>query len=73
MLVFHDSLTFGSIGADGESGQHKWMHVAGQSVPFDCLGIRPAIDEFQIGHPEWRIAESYYRSHGLLVLRRVAT
>lgn len=70
-LVFHDTATFGIVGADGETGRHKWNYVAGKgSVPLDCLGVRWAIDEFQIAHPEWRIAAHYPDSHGLLVLER---
>ena len=69
-LVFHDTLTFGSIGADGESGRWRWEPVVGQSVPLDALGIRPAIDEWMISRPIWRIAASYADSHGLLVLER---
>lgn len=69
-LVFHDVSTFGEVGADGESGRQAWTYVVGQSVPLQHLGIRPAIDQFQIAHPEWRIAERYVDSHGLLVLRK---
>lgn len=69
-LIFHDVITFGSIGADGESGQHLWTYTPGQSVPRDAYGIRPAIDAFQIAYPEWQIIASYPESHGLLVLER---
>lgn len=70
-LVFHDVLTFGAVGADGETGRHKWAYVAGKgSVPSECLGVRPAIDDFQIAHPEWHLAAVYHDSHGLLVLER---
>jgi hypothetical protein len=69
-LVFHDVVTFGEIGANGETGLHKWTYVRGQSVPLNCLGIRPAIDELMIRDPSWRIAARYNDSHGLLVLER---
>lgn len=69
-LVFHDTITFGVVGANGETGRHKWTYVQGQSVPMDCLGLRPAIDDFMVANPEWRIAASYHDSHGLLVLQR---
>ncbi len=71
-LVFHDHLTFGWIGADRETGRHKWTFQPGQSVPLNCLGIRQAVDEFMAARPEWRIHVSYPDSHGLLVLRREA-
>lgn len=69
-LVFHDTITFGSIAANGELGTLRWTYVVGQSVPRAHLGIRPAIDEFLIAERDWRIAASYWESHGLLVLER---
>lgn len=69
-LVFHDVLTFGSIGAAGESGQFAWTYQVGQSVPQEALGIRPAIDALMIRDRTWTIAASYVDSHGLLVLER---
>lgn len=67
-LVFHDTITFGSIGAKGESGDQLWTYQRGVSVPREALGIRPAIDELLIRDPSWRIAAHYTDSHGLLVL-----
>jgi hypothetical protein len=69
-LVFHDTLTFGSVGADGETGRQQWAYQAGVSVPEQCLGIRPAIDALMIRDRSWRIAYSSPRSHGLLILER---
>lgn len=71
-LVFHDTTTFGSIAANGELGTHRWQYVVGQSVPREHLGIRHAIDEWLIAERAWRIAASYWESHGLLVLERVS-
>lgn len=59
-LVFHDTITFGVVGADGESGRHDAR----------LQGIRLAIDEFQTVNPSWRIFAHYPESHGLLVLER---
>lgn len=70
-LVFHDTITFGSIGARGETGEQAWQYRKGLSCPENCLGIRPAIDELMIRDPSWRIEAHYTDSHGLLVLRRV--
>lgn len=69
-LVFHDTITFGSIGANVETGDHLWTYVRGQSVPPAALGVRPAIDELMIRDPSWHIAAHYTDSHGLLVLER---
>lgn len=69
-LIFHDTITFGSIGAQGESGQWRWIYTPGQPVPHEALGIRPAIDQLMIRDPSWRIHAHYTNSHGLLVLER---
>lgn len=72
LLVFHDTITFGVVGASGESGQQSWnysQHV-GQSVPPAHLGIRPAIDDLMVGDASWHIMEHSPLSHGLLILER---
>lgn len=72
-LVFHDVTTFGEVGAMGETGRQSWTYAPGKgSVPQDCCGIRPAIDELMIRDPMWRIIERRVESHGLLVLERAA-
>lgn len=71
-LIFHDALTFGSIGADGESGRQSWTYEVGQSVPQEHLGIMPAILEFMAEEPVWDVLEVNPYSHGLLVLKRRA-
>ncbi len=67
-LVFHDSVTFGSIGADGETG--RWLHAGPPPIPPEALGIRPAVDELMIADDTWRIVSHETASHGLLVLER---
>jgi len=69
-LVFHDSMTFGVIGADGETGHPLWTQAQGQAVPSGAWGIRPAIDNLMIREPWWRIVRHDYHSHGLLVVER---
>ena len=69
-VVCHDTITFGSVGAKGETGEQAWQYVKGQSVPMTALGIRLAIDMLQIRDPSWRIKAHYPDSHGLLVLER---
>jgi len=69
-LVFHDTVTFGSVGANGETGQQAWAYTPGVSVPPMYLGIRPAIDELMVKDWSWRIVAHYTDSHGLLVLER---
>lgn len=69
-IVFHDTVTFGSIGAEGETGRHLWTYTPGASVPAGALGIRPAIDALMARDPTWYIRAHYTDSHGLLVLER---
>lgn len=69
-LIFHDWITFGSIGADGESGRQSWTYQTGVSVPEEHLGIMPAILGFMAEEPEWDVLEANPFSHGLLVLKR---
>jgi len=57
-LIFHDTITFGSVGAQGELGT---------PAP-GVLGIRPAIDALMIRDRRWTIAEHVVASHGFLVL-----
>ena len=70
LLIFHDTITFGSVGAAGESGQHRWIYTPGNPVPDDALGIRPAIDQLMMRDPSWHILAHYTDSHGLLILER---
>ena len=69
-LIFHDTMTFGSIGADGESGCPSFQLIRGTQIPRAHYGIRLAIDELQIRDPSWRTWAHYPESHGLLVLKR---
>jgi hypothetical protein len=71
-LVCHDTITFGSVGAAGESGRPCWTPTAvGEAVPREALGIRLAVDELMARDRSWQIAAHYPDSHGLLVLERV--
>lgn len=69
-IICHDVVTFGSVGADGESGRQSWTYEVGQSVPMEHLGIMPAILEFMAEEPAWDVLEVNPYSHGLLVLKR---
>lgn len=72
-LLFHDSITFGSVSAADERGNMSWTYKRGKPVPPEHIGIRPAIDQLMIRDPSWRIDRHDTHSHGLLVLRRQCT
>lgn len=69
-LIFHDTMTFGAIGADGESGCPSYQLIRGAVIPPEHYGIRLAIDELQIRDPTWQLTAHHPASHGLLVLTR---
>jgi len=68
-LVFHDTITFGIQGADGETGQFIPGYKQGEWKS-SVAGIRMAIDEFMIANRDWYIKEHHKQSNGLLVLQR---
>ena len=69
-LVFHDTVTFGSVAAKGDEGLPCWHMSRGQPIPAKAYGIMPAILEWMAGHREWYVEMHDPRSHGLLVLGR---
>ncbi len=69
-LIFHDTMTFGTIGADGESGCPSFQLPRGAVIPREHYGIRLAIDELQMRDSTWRLEAHFPESHGLLVLKR---
>jgi predicted O-methyltransferase YrrM len=60
-IVFHDTVTFGQYGADGETGK------VDQSVK----GIMSAIMEFVQVNPEWQLVRHVLYGHGLLTLEKL--
>jgi hypothetical protein len=69
LLVFHDTITFGVRGANGETGEYIPGWKAGKWDP-KTAGIRMAIDEFMIKNRHWRMKQHYRDSNGLLILER---
>ncbi len=71
-IVFHDTITFATWGADGEKG--TWVDGPRVTPGFEPTthGIRLAIDEFMIENPEWVIVRHAPYSHGLLTLEKIA-
>jgi hypothetical protein len=61
-IIFHDTVTFGTVGADGETGRQK---------P-GTKGILSAIDEFMSTRPAWKIVFHDTASHGFTVWERNA-
>ncbi len=73
-IVFHDTVTFGSVAAANDHGVISWVYDRKNNLmPESCLGIRFAIDKLMIRDPSWKIIRSDTHAHGLLVLERDAS
>jgi hypothetical protein len=55
-IVLHDTETFGYHDQGGEPGSSK--------------GLWPAVQDFLIAHPQWRLKERFANNNGLTVLER---
>ena len=69
-LVFHDTITFATMGADGESGTYLPQPADRSCFDANSHGIRLAIDDFMSFRPLWRIECHEPYGHGLLTLVR---
>lgn len=69
-LIFHDTITFATKGADGESGIYLPQPVDRAVFDPSSHGIRLAIDSFMVNNPIWRIHRHAPYGHGLLTLER---
>lgn len=68
-IVFHDTIVMGSYGQKpyAESDMAGTAGGADETV----MGIRLAIDELMIEHPEWRIVRHDPNSSGLLTIEKL--
>jgi len=69
-LVFHDTITFSTKGANGESGEYLPQPEDRSCFDPETHGIRLAIDEFMAARPMWKIERHTPEGHGLLTLVR---
>ena len=72
-IIMHDT-TVDEI--HGETIRNGWnpiqnSHESGFPVEEITCGLKKAIDEFLINHPEWILHEKYTNNNGLTVLKRV--
>lgn len=65
-LIFHDTFAWAYIDErPSDRGTDINFGRAHQK------GIAPAIGEFMVGHPEWRIHDQFYHNCGLTIYRRI--
>lgn len=65
---------FGPQGGDSKSLKayvEKMASAMGYPPDEAARGIRPALDEFLLNHPEWCIEKVYKNNNGLTILRRL--
>lgn len=72
-IICHDITVDGIY---GEAIRNGWDAVqiskdTGYAVEDINKGLQPAIDEFLMDHPEWKIKELYQNCNGLLIMERV--
>jgi hypothetical protein len=70
-IIFHDTITFATKGADGESGTYLPQPENRADFDQDSHGIRLAIDEFMIATARWVLFRHVPIGHGLLTLRKI--
>ena len=71
-IIFHDTITFATKGADGESGTYLPQPENRADFDQDTHGIRLAVDEFMMAYPKWYLFRHAPFGHGLLTLRSKA-
>jgi hypothetical protein len=72
-IILHDTTVDGEV---GESVRQKYdipkqMLESGLSREEIERGLWPAVEEFLVLHPEWKLKERYTNNNGLTVLERV--
>lgn len=70
-MILHDTETFGWEDEVFYSDA-KVSGLARPGAPDGKAGLRPALDEFLLRHPEWRVQAHYANNNGLTVIQRCA-
>lgn len=75
-IVFHDTVSCGSVGEDWKSWgngsriQYEQLCKDLDTDELDTTGINSAIFEFLSEHPEWKVKIHYKNNNGLTVIER---
>lgn len=75
-IVFHDTVSCGSVGEDwkswgnGSKIQYEQLCNDLDTDAIDSTGINSAIFEFLSEHPEWRIKIHYKNNNGLTIIEK---
>jgi hypothetical protein len=73
-IILHDTTVDGEI---GETIRNQWDPVAqakqtGYPIEEITKGLWPAVEEFLISHPEWKLEHRYTNNNGLTILSRTS-
>jgi hypothetical protein len=72
-IIMHDTTVDAFQGESIRSGWNTAQQAATSGYPEAEIrkGLKPAIDEFLVAHPEWTVKEVFTNNNGLTVLQRV--
>jgi hypothetical protein len=73
-IILHDTTVDGEIGESVRMGYdiEKEIVQSGFTEEEIRKGLWPAVEEFLVDHPEWRLKEKFTNNNGLTVLERLA-
>jgi hypothetical protein len=69
-IILHDTEIDGKL---GECLRLRYSPTIITGLPYNelLLGLQPAIDEFLLDNPHWKIKEKYENNNGLTILERI--
>ena len=72
-IAMHDTQVDGVYGETIRNGSDAVKQSQETGIPVEEIrrGLRPAIEEFMAGHPEWKLKAYYVNNNGLTILERV--
>ena len=72
-IVMHDTEVDKILGETIRVGWDAFEQSKETGIPVDEItkGLQPAIDEFLLSHPEWRVKQHFVHNNGLTVLEKV--
>lgn len=73
-IILHDTTVDGEIGESVRRGFNLVTQAkeTGYSIEEITKGLWPAVEEFLISHPEWKLEHRYTNNNGLTILSRIS-
>ena len=72
-IIMHDTTIDGEIGESIRRGWDTKKQSEDSGYPEDEIrkGLWPAIEEFLVEHPEWKLKHRYHHCYGLTILEKI--